>query len=49
MAYLNTEHRTPPMNTTGRDHLDHRIQSLMIADTQGIKFYCTIYNNRDYR
>lgn len=49
MAYLynNTEHRTPPMNTPGRDHLGDHIQSLIIADNRGIKFYCTIYK-RDY-
>lgn len=48
MAYLyNKQHRPPPMNTPGKDHLGHCNQSLIIADNQGIKFYCTIYNNRD--
>lgn len=50
MAYLysNIEHRTPPMNSPGRGHMGHHIQSLIIADNQGIKVYCTIYN-RDYQ
>ena len=45
----NTEHRTLPTNAPGRDHFGHRIQSLIIADNQGIKSYCTIYNNSDYQ